>query len=122
MAALLLLQKGDVDKMTVDELMLIEVCGEKETCGSCETGMEGGECWGDWGRRQGLELLPFLGQAAPPPGHQTKSRKHVVMTNLDSIFNSREVTLWTKVCIVRAMVFPVVLFRYESWTVKKAER
>ena len=74
MAALLLLQKGDINKMTVDELMLIEVCGEKETCGSCETGKEGGESWGDWGQRQGLKLFPFLGQAAPPPGNQTKSR------------------------------------------------
>lgn len=45
MAALLLLQKGDIDKMTVDELMLVEVCREKETFGSCE--MEGGgEIWG----------------------------------------------------------------------------
>ena len=44
------------------------------------------------------------------------------MTNLDSIFKSRDVTLWTKVCVVKAMVFPVVLFRYESWTIKKAER
>lgn len=49
MAALLLLQKGDVDKMTVDELMLVEVCGEKETFGSHE--MEGG--WRDLGQKQG---------------------------------------------------------------------
>lgn len=47
MAALLLLQKGDVDKMTVDELMLIEVCGEKETRGSCETGVGEGESAGE---------------------------------------------------------------------------
>ena len=44
-----------------------------------------------------------------------------MVTNVDSIFKSTDVTLWTKVCIVKAMVFPVVLFRYESWTIKKAE-
>ena len=44
------------------------------------------------------------------------------MTNLDSIFKSRDVTLPTKVCLVKAMVFPVVMYGYESWTVKKAER
>ena len=44
-----------------------------------------------------------------------------VMTNLDSIFKSRDITLPTKVCLVKAMVFPVVLYGCESWTVKKAE-
>ena len=43
------------------------------------------------------------------------------MTNLDSIFKSRDITLWTKVCLVKAMVFPVVMYGCESWTVKKAE-
>ena len=43
------------------------------------------------------------------------------MTNLDSILKSRDITLLTKVCLVRAMVFPVVVYGYESWTVKKAE-
>ena len=45
-----------------------------------------------------------------------------VMTNLDSIFKSREITLPTKVRLVKAMVFPVVMYGCESWTVKKAER
>ena len=45
-----------------------------------------------------------------------------VMTNLDSIFKSRDITLPTKVCLVKATVFPVVMYRRESWTVKKAER
>ena len=45
-----------------------------------------------------------------------------VMTNLDSILKSRDITLLTKVCIVKAMVFPVALYRCESWTIKKAER
>ena len=45
-----------------------------------------------------------------------------VMTNLDSIFKSTDITLPTKVCLVKAMVFPVVMYGCESWTVKKAER
>ena len=45
-----------------------------------------------------------------------------VMSNLDSIFKSRDITLPTKVCLVKAMVFPVVMYGCESWTVKKAER
>ena len=45
-----------------------------------------------------------------------------VMTNLNSIFKSRDNTLPTKVCLVKAMVFPVVMYGCESWTVKKAER
>ena len=44
-----------------------------------------------------------------------------VMTNLDSIFKSRDITLPTKVCLAKVMVFPVVMYGYESWTVKKAE-
>ena len=44
-----------------------------------------------------------------------------VMTNLDSILESRDVTLSTKVCLVKAMVFPVVMYGCESWTIKKAE-
>ena len=44
-----------------------------------------------------------------------------VMTNLDSLLKSRDITLPTKVCIVKAMVFPVVTYGFESWTIKKAE-
>ena len=44
-----------------------------------------------------------------------------VMTNLDSILKSRDITLSTKVCLVKAMVFPVVMYGCESWTIKKAE-
>ena len=43
------------------------------------------------------------------------------MTNLDSILKSRDITLLTKVCIVKAMVFPVAMYGCESWTIKKAE-
>ena len=45
-----------------------------------------------------------------------------VMSNLDSILKSRDITLLTKVCLVKAMVFPVVMYGCESWTIKKAER
>ena len=44
-----------------------------------------------------------------------------VMTNLDSILKSRDITLPTKVCLIKAMVFPVVMYGCESWTMKKAE-
>ena len=43
------------------------------------------------------------------------------MTNLDRVLKSRDITLLTKVHIIKAMVFPVVIYRYESWTIKKAE-
>ena len=43
------------------------------------------------------------------------------MTNLDSVLKSRDITLLTKVCMIKAMVFPVVTYGYKSWTVKKAE-
>ena len=56
--------------------------------------------------------------------HEIKRRLllgRIVMTNLDSILKSRDITLPTKVCLVKAMVFPVVMYGCESWTVKKAE-
>ena len=58
-------------------------------------------------------------------GHEIKRRLLLgrkVMTNLDSILRSRDITLPTKVRLVKAMVFPVVMYGRESWTVKKAER
>ena len=45
-----------------------------------------------------------------------------VMTNLDSILKSRDITLPTKICLVKAVVFPVVIYGHESWIIKKAER
>ena len=57
--------------------------------------------------------------------HEIKRRlllARKVMTNLDRIFKSRDSTLPTKVCLVKAMVFPVVMYGCESWTVKKAGR
>ena len=57
--------------------------------------------------------------------HEIKRRLLIgrkVITNLDGIFKSRDITLQTKVHLVKAMVFPVVMYGCESWTVKKAER
>ena len=57
-------------------------------------------------------------------GHEIKRRlllARKVMTNLDSILKSRDITLPTKVHLVKAIVYPVVMYGYESWTVKKAE-
>ena len=70
----------------------------------------------------------FLGSKITPDGdcsHEIK--RHLLlgkkaMTNLDSILKSRDITLPTKVCLVKAMVFPVVMYGCENWTVKKAER
>jgi len=58
--------------------------------------------------------------AAKKLRHLLLGRK--AMTNLDSIIKSRNITLPTKVRLVKAMVFPVVMYGYESWTIKKAER
>ena len=57
--------------------------------------------------------------------HEIKRCLHLgrkVMTNLDSLLKSRDITLPTKVCLVKAMIFPKVMYECESWTIKKAER
>ena len=69
----------------------------------------------------------FLGSKMTADGdfsHEIKRRLLLgskVMTKLESIFKSRDITLPTKVCLVKAMVFPVVMYGCESWTIKKAE-
>ena len=71
--------------------------------------------------------LIFLGSKITADGdcsHEIK--RHLllgrkVMTHLDSIFKSRDITLPTKVCLVKAVVFPVVMYRCERWTIKKAD-
>ena len=69
----------------------------------------------------------FLGSKIPADGdcsHEIKRHlllRRKVMINLDSILKSRDITFLTKVCLVKAMVFPVVMYGYESWTIKKAE-
>ena len=74
-----------------------------------------------------VALILFLGSKITADGdysHEIKIRLLLgrkVMTKLDSILKSRDITLPTKVCLVKAMVFPVVMYVCESWTVKKAE-
>ena len=69
----------------------------------------------------------FLGSKITADGdcsHEIKRRSFLerkAMTNLDSILKSRDINLLTKICLVRDMVFPVVMYRCESWTIKKAE-
>ena len=69
----------------------------------------------------------FLGSKIPTDGDCSYEIKRClllgrkVMTNLDSILKSRDITLLTKVCLVKAMVFPVVMYGCKSWTVQKAE-
>ena len=69
----------------------------------------------------------FLGSKITADGDCSQDIKRCLllgrkaMTNLDSILKSRDITLPTKVCIVKAMVFPVVMYGCESWTIKKVE-
>ena len=80
-----------------------------------------------WGNNGNSDRLYFLGLQITADGNYShKIRKHLllgrkVITNLDSILKSRDITLPTKVHLVKAMVVPVVMYRCESWTVKKAE-
>ena len=82
--------------------------------------------WGNNGNSERLYF--FLGSKITADGdwsHEIKRRSLLgskVMTNLDSILKSRDITLPTKVCLVKSVVFPVVTYGCESWTVKKAER
>ena len=75
-----------------------------------------------------MSTFIFLGSKITADGdcsHEIERRVLLggkVMTNLDSIFKSRDITLPTKVHLVKAMVFPVVMYGCESWTMKKAER
>ena len=80
-----------------------------------------------WGKVEIVTDFIFAGSQITADGdcsHEIKRRLLLgrkVMTNLDSIFRSRDITLLTKVRLVKAMVFPVVMYGCESWTVKKAE-
>ena len=81
-----------------------------------------------WGNNGNSERLYFWGSKTTADGdcsHEIKRRLLLgrkVMTNLESILKSRDITLQTKVHLVKAMVFPVVMYGCETWTVKKAER
>ena len=80
-----------------------------------------------WGNSGNSVKLYFIGLKITADGdcrHEIKRRLLLgrkVMTNLDSIFKSRYITLPIKVHLVKAMIFPVIMYGYESWTVKKAE-
>ena len=83
-----------------------------------------GNRWGNSGNSVRIILGGCKITADGDCSHEIKRRLHLgrkVMTNLESIFKSRDITLPTKVCLVKAMVFQVVMYRCESWTVKKAE-
>ena len=81
--------------------------------------------WGNSGNS--VRLFIFLGSKITADGDCSHEVKRLLllgrkaMTNLDSILKSRDITLPTKVCLIKAMVFPVVMYGCESWTVKKAE-
>ena len=80
-----------------------------------------------WGNRETVADFIFLGSKITVDGdcsHEIKRRLLLgrkAMTNLDSILKSRDIILSTKVCLVKAMVFPVATYECESWTVKKAK-
>ena len=82
----------------------------------------------DWGTVETVSDFIFGGSKITADGdcsHEIKRRLLLgrkVMTNLDSILKSRDITLPTKVHLIKAMVFPVVMYGCESWTVKKAKR
>ena len=81
----------------------------------------------DWDKIEAMRDLIFLDSKVTAVGdcsHEIKKNLLFVrkgMTNLDSLLKSRDITLPTKVCLVKAMVFPVVMYGYVSWIIKKAE-
>ena len=80
-----------------------------------------------WGNSGNSERLEFFGSDITADGDcNHKIKRHLLlgrkaMTNVDSILQSRDITLPTKFCIVKAVVFPVVMYGCESWTIKKGE-
>ena len=83
--------------------------------------------WQIDGETMETERLYFLGSKITADGDCSREiKRHLLlgkkaMTNLDSILKSRDITLQTKFCLVKAMVFPAVMYGCESWTIKKAE-
>ena len=78
-----------------------------------------------WGKNKTVTDFIFLGSKITADGDCNHEIKRCLllggkaMTSLDSIFKSRDITLLTSICIVKAMVFPVVMYRCDSWTIKK---
>ena len=81
-----------------------------------------------WETMETVTDFIFLGSKITADGyysHEIKRCMHLrkrAMTKLHSMIKRKDITLLTKVCLVKAMVFPVVMYGYESWTIKKAER
>ena len=81
----------------------------------------------DGGKMETVTDFIFLGSKINADGDCSHEMKRCLllgrkaMTNLDSILKSRDITLLTKVCLVKTMVFPVVMYGCESWTIKKAQ-
>ena len=80
-----------------------------------------------WGNNGNSDRLYFFGSKITAHGDFSHEIKRLLllgrkaMTNLDSILKSRDITLLTKVYLIKAMVFPVVMYEYESWSIKKVE-
>ena len=80
-----------------------------------------------WGKMETVRDFIFRGsKITADVDYSREIKRHLLlgrkaMTNLDSILKSRDITLPTKVCLVKAMVFPVVMYGFENWTLKKAE-
>ena len=79
-----------------------------------------------WGKH-GNSYRLYLGSKITADGDCSHEKRHLLlgrkaMTNPDSILKSKDITLPTNICIVKAMVFPVIIYRCESWTIKRAER
>ena len=80
-----------------------------------------------WGKMETVTDFNFLGYKITADGDCSHKIKRCLflgrkaMTNLESVLKSRDITLLTKVCILKAMVFPVIMYRCENWTIKKAE-
>ena len=79
-----------------------------------------------WGNKGNIDLI-FLGSKITADGDRSRETERCLrlgrkaMTNLDSTLKSRDITLPTKICLVKAMIFPVVMYGCESWTINKAE-
>ena len=80
----------------------------------------------DGGKIETVTDIIFLGSKITLDGDYSQIKSSLLlgrnaMTNIDSIFKSRNITLLTKVCVIKAVVFPVVMYRCESWTIKRVE-
>ena len=113
--------------MAKDRLMEIGILYRNEDHGIWSHHFMGNE-WGNSGNSgNSVRLFIFLGSKITTDGNCSHEIKRClllgrkVMTNLDGVFKSRDITLPTKVRLVKAMVLPVVMYECESWTVKKAE-